>query len=63
MSATDEVTAGADGRVSELIDARIPRDRAETVRAFAKAFTRRLSPADLAQRSPDELFGIVSGAF
>ena len=63
MSATDEVTAGADGRVSELIDARIPRDRAEIVRAFAKAFTRRLSPADLAQRSPHELFGIVSGAF
>ena len=63
MSATDEVTAGADGRVSELIDARIPKERAEIVRAFANAFTRRLSPEDLAQRSPDELFGIVSGAF
>ncbi|HJS27356.1 MAG TPA: hypothetical protein VJ913_09560, partial [Actinomycetota bacterium] len=63
MSATDEVTAGADGRVSELIDARIPKDRAETVRAFANAFTRRLSPDDRAERSPDELFGIVWGAF
>ena len=63
MSATDEVTAGAAGRVSELIDARIPGDRAGTVRAFANAFTRRLSPDDLARRSPEELFGIVSGAF
>ncbi|HJS27533.1 MAG TPA: NAD-glutamate dehydrogenase domain-containing protein, partial [Actinomycetota bacterium] len=63
MSATDEVTAGADGRVSELIDARIPKDRAEIVRAFANAFTRRLSPDDLAERSPEELLGIVLGAF
>jgi glutamate dehydrogenase len=63
VSATDEVTAGADGRVSELIDARVPRDRAETVRAFANAFTRRLSSEDLAERTPEELFGIVSGAF
>ncbi|HJU57699.1 MAG TPA: NAD-glutamate dehydrogenase [Actinomycetota bacterium] len=63
MSATDEVTAGADGRVSELIDSRVPRERAETVRAFATAFTRRLSPEELAERSPEELFGIVSGAF
>ncbi len=63
MSTTDEVTGGAGGRVSELIDARIPADRAETVRAFAYAFTRRLSPEDLADRTPEELFGIVSSAF
>jgi glutamate dehydrogenase len=63
VSTTDEVTAGADGRVSELIDARIPRDRADTVRAFANAFTRRSSPEDLKERTPGELFGIVSGAF
>jgi glutamate dehydrogenase len=63
VSATDEVTADADGRVSELIDARVPADRADTVRAFANAFTRRLSPDDLAERTPEELFGIIAGAF
>jgi glutamate dehydrogenase len=64
VSATDEVTAGGlPARVPELIDAKVPADRAEAVRAFAAAFTRRMTPEDLEERTPEELLGIIVGAF
>ncbi len=64
VSTTDEVTAGAPpAPVLELIDAGMPPERAEVVKAFATAFTRRSSPEDLAARSPEELLGVITGAF
>ena len=48
VSTTDEVTAGAPpAPVLELIDAKVPPERAGVVKAFASAFTRRLSPATI----------------
>jgi hypothetical protein len=53
VSATDELAEGASAAaVLELVDLRVSAERAEAVRAFAKAFTRRLSPTDLLERSP-----------
>jgi glutamate dehydrogenase len=64
VSTTDEATAGAlPAPVLQLIDARMPPERAEAVKAFASAFTRRLAPHDLGERSPAELVGVISGAF
>jgi glutamate dehydrogenase len=64
VSTTDEVTAGGlPARVPELIDAKVPADRAEAVRAFAVAFTRRMTPQDLEERNPQELLGVILGAF
>ena len=64
VSATDEVTAGGlPPRVPELIDAKVPADRAEAVRAFAGAFTKRMTPQDIEERTPEELLGIILGAF
>ena len=51
VSTTDEVTAGAlPPSVLELLDASVPPERAEALRAFAVAFTRRLPPQDLRSR-------------
>jgi glutamate dehydrogenase len=64
VSTTDEVTTGGlPRRVPELIDAKAPADRAEVVRAFAAAFTRRMTPQDLEERTPEELLGVILGAF
>jgi len=64
VSTTDEVTAGAlPPSVLELLDASVPPERAEALRAFAVAFTRRLPPQDLAERPAAELVGVVVGAF
>jgi glutamate dehydrogenase len=64
VSTTDEVTTGGlPPRVPELIDAKVPADRAEAVRAFAVAFTRRMTPEDLEDRAPEELLGVILGAF
>ena len=64
VSTTDEVTTGGlPPRVPELIDAKVPADRAEAVRAFAAAFTRRMTPQDLRERMPEELLGVILGAF
>jgi glutamate dehydrogenase len=49
--------------VLELLDASVPPERAEALRAFALAFTRRLAPQDLAERPPAELVGVIVGAF
>ena len=64
VSTTDEVTAGAlPASVLELLDASVPPERAEALRAFAVAFTRRLPPQDLAERPAAELVGVIVGAF
>jgi glutamate dehydrogenase len=66
VSATDEAapaTRTVLDRVVELISSRMPPERAEAAGAFARAFTRRLPPADLAEVSADELLGMVLGAF
>ena len=64
VSTTDEVTVGGlPPRVPELIDAEVPPDRIEPVRAFAVAFTRRMTPKDLQERAPEELLGVILGAF
>ena len=53
VSTTDEVTAGAlPAPLLELIDAKVPNERAELVKAFASAFTKRLAPHDVSERSP-----------
>ncbi len=66
VSVTDRATAEpspAVRRLLERIDKSVPSDRAETVREFAIRYTRRLSPEDLAELSPDELLGQVLGVF
>src|SRR5262245_15002745 len=64
VSTTDEVTAGGlPARVPELIDAKVPADKAAAVRAFAAAFTRRMTTKDLQERTPEELLGIILDAF
>ena len=63
VSTTDEATGGVPGRVLDLIDARVPPERAEAVRAFATAFTKRLTRDELERSSPDELAAMVLGAF
>jgi len=64
MSATDELAEGAlPPDLLELVERRVPPERADAVRAFAGAFTRRLPPSDLADRAPEELLGLVLGAF
>jgi glutamate dehydrogenase len=42
---------------------RIPPERRETVAAFAKALTRRLSDEELAESDPEQLYGQVTSAF
>ena len=64
VSTTDELAEGASAAaVLELVDLRVPAERAEVVRTFAKAFTRRLSPSELKARTPEELLSVVLGAF
>ena len=46
-----------------LLDASVPNRRAEALKAFAVAFTRRLPPQDLAERPAEELVGVIVGAF
>ncbi|MGH2589238.1 MAG: NAD-glutamate dehydrogenase domain-containing protein, partial [Actinomycetota bacterium] len=66
MSTTDEAAKEQrtllDG-LAERIPSRVEPEQVDAVTAFAKAFTRRLSPADLADLSIDELLGVVLGAF
>lgn len=66
MSATDEVLPAA-GEVlpaglAEHIAAQAP-ERVDAVLAFARAFTRRLPPLEAGELTPDELAGVVLGAF
>src|SRR3972149_275734 len=64
VSTPDELAEGASAAaVLELVDLRVPAERAEAVRTFAKAFTRRLSPSELKARTPEELLSVVLGAF
>jgi glutamate dehydrogenase len=67
VSATDEATppsaASLPDGLADLIAARVAPERAEVVRAFAHAFTRRLPPARAEELSRDELLGVVLGAF
>src|SRR3989304_4881965 len=41
----------------------VPPGGGGAVRAFGKAFPRRLSPTDLQERTPEELLAVVVGAF
>lgn len=50
-------------RLAERIPSEVPPDQAEAARAFAVGFTRRLPPGDLAGLGPEDLAGIVLGAF
>jgi len=45
------------------IDEQIPVERRDAVAAFATAYTRRLSGEDLAEATPDHLFGLVRSTF
>jgi glutamate dehydrogenase len=64
VSTTDEVTGGSlSVRMLALVDARVSPERAAAVRAFTAAFTRRRSPEELGERSPEELLAVVLGAF
>ncbi len=64
VSTTDEATGPAlPAQVLEAVEARAPAGRAEAIRAFAAAFTRRMPPWELAERSAEELSGVVIGAF
>ncbi|MDP9297224.1 MAG: NAD-glutamate dehydrogenase [Actinomycetota bacterium] len=45
------------------IDEQIPVERRDAVAAFATAYTRRLSDEDLAEATPDHLFGLVRSTF
>jgi glutamate dehydrogenase len=50
-------------RLVERIASEVPPEQREAVASFATAFTRRVSPADLAHLSEDELLAMVVGAF
>ena len=66
MSATDEAAREQRTLLDQLVEripSQVPTEQADAVAAFANAFTRRLSPADLADLGPDELLGLVLGAF
>ncbi len=66
MSATDEAAPASRTLLDRLVE-RIPSavapEQAEAVEAFARALTKRVAPQDLAGLSPDELYGMVLGAF
>jgi glutamate dehydrogenase len=47
----------------ERIEARVPPERVEMVREFARRYTGRMGPEVLAEVTPDELLGQVLGAF
>jgi glutamate dehydrogenase len=47
----------------ERIEARVPPERVEMVREFARRYTGRMGPEVLAEVTPDELLGLVLGAF
>ncbi len=66
MSATDEVLPSSgvlpDG-LADRIASQVPSDRVDAVLAFASAFTRRLPPVPPDDLTPDELAGVILGAF
>ena len=45
------------------IEEQIPAERRDAVAAFARAYTRRLADEDLAETTPDRLFGLVRSTF
>jgi glutamate dehydrogenase len=69
VRATDQASeAGGDAggvyeRVSARLDEIAPNGRRDALRAFATAYTKRLSPDLLADVTPDELAGQILGAF
>ena len=67
MSTTDEASLARSGepleQLSERIAERVAAERVPTVRAFAKAYTHRLSPDDLADLTVDELLEQVLAVF
>ncbi len=67
MSATDR-EAGTDlepaiAHLLERVRERTPSERAETIAAFALAYTRRVPEGSVGELGPDELLGQVLGAF
>jgi glutamate dehydrogenase len=65
VSLAEEIEAGASpaSRLLELIDERVPAERAEAVRSFAKAYLRKLSP-DASEGIPaEDLFAEVVSVF
>ena len=67
VSTTDEASLARSGepleQLSERIAERVAAERVPTVRAFAQAYTRRLSPGDLAGLTVDELLEQVLAVF
>ncbi|HEX9123281.1 MAG TPA: NAD-glutamate dehydrogenase [Actinomycetota bacterium] len=67
MSPSDQAPGGEPSpvveRLLERVQDRAPSDRVETVRAFARSYTRRLPAEVLEGVSADELLGQVLGAF
>ncbi len=65
VSLAEETEAGLSPatRLLELIEARVPADRADAVRAFAEAYLRRLSGDASEGIAPDQLLAEVLGAF
>jgi glutamate dehydrogenase len=65
VSLAEETEAGSSpvSRLLELIDGRVPADRAEPVRAFAEAYLRRLSGDASEGISAEHLLAEVMGAF
>jgi glutamate dehydrogenase len=51
------------GPIEQLVDERLPPDRAEAVRAFARAYLRRLAVADDGEPDREALFHELLGAF
>jgi hypothetical protein len=65
VSLAEETEAGPSpaSRLLELIEERVPADRAAAVRAFAEAYLRRLSGDASEGISPEQLLAEVVGAF
>jgi glutamate dehydrogenase len=66
VSATEEAAPSHGSlldRLVERITSEVPEGQVEPVTAFAKAFTHRLARAELADLTPDALFGMVLGAY
>ena len=66
VSVTDQAATEGSSVIQlllERIEGRVPPDRVETVREFARACTRRFSPEELTEVSIDELLGQVLGLF
>ncbi len=67
VSVTDEEHGAAPSaeldRLFARLEALAPDGRAQAVREFARAYTKRLAPEELADLTPDELAGQIVGAF